>query len=257
MPTIIYDYPNVADVNEWTTYLGRKLIDEEIAIINDVITENKFNKRIKSIHQFAQTMNLYVPTLTHLHGNCIFECLQYFGLCHNITTFRQAIAFLLLTYKNQKYFFPNQELTLNELFTCRNEIPYVFCKKTNKYYIYNYDTMCIDLGTPCAWTRMDTQSILTVISIICNLKIIILHDNLHITEICTEYNEYTETIYVGLIKEVHYIPLDHIKPGTKPKCPRYTNDTKTFVIWAKLMAEATGHITHKPSKPSKRKNNKK
>lgn len=248
MPTIkSYDYPNTTDKKKWSIYLGHPLNEEEEEIIDDVINEKKFNKRILDLYKFAQTKNLHIPILTNLHGDCIFESLRFFKLCNNILSFRQAISFILLTHKHQKYFIPNQELTLNELFQFRNEIPYVYCTITKKLYVYNYDTMCIDLGTLSSWTRMDTQIILTVISIICNLKIIILHDNQHITEICTNENEHTHTIHLGLIREVHYIPLDYMEPNKTYQCPRYLTSTLAFITWAKQMALAMGRVTYESS----------
>lgn len=245
-----YDYLSVINSDYWKNYLGRDLSEEEDYILSQTKNEKKFNERIENIFKLGKTKNLYIPVLTKMRGNCIFECLQYFKLCDNITAFRQGIAIMMFIFKKQKNFIPGQELTLEELFGIRigDKIPYVWCSKTQKLYKYNYDAMCIDLGTEYSWTRVDTQMMLTFISVFLNLKILILHDNdMHITEICTKEDKNTMTIHLGLIKEVHYIPLDYIHKNKKIddyKCLKYNEALKYFHNWAKTMAISLNRVTY-------------
>jgi hypothetical protein len=245
-----YNYQNNVDVNYWQHYLNRKLTDDEKYILDSTLNEANINKSLENIYCFGQTLNLHIPILTNLDGNCIFECLKYFGICDDIDLFRKELAILMLLYRNEKYFIPNQELTLEELFEIRNEIPYVYCTKKQKVYKYNYDAMCIDIATSHAWTRIDTESILTFVSIIFNLKILIVHDNenIYITEICTSSDKDTKTIHLGLIREIHYVPLDYMDSNkTDYVCLKYKNNLKKFHKWARKMAYSLGRVTFKPA----------
>jgi hypothetical protein len=226
-------YESTVNKEYWRNLLCRNLTSEESYILGNTKCEKVINARIKQINSFGETYGLYIPMLTNMHGNCIFETLQYFNLCDDIDELRSGIALVMLIFKNTKNFIPNQELTLAELFSFRNEVNHVFCKITKKLYKYNFDAMCIDLAMDCSWTRLNTELILTVMSIILNLKFMIFHDNGHITTICINENENTKSIHMGLVEEVHYFPLDKKPdPSEEYESPKYTKALKVFHKWA-------------------------
>lgn len=226
-------YKNTTDVGYWERYLRRRLVEKEIKLLKQTKCEHNMNIAIKDIHNSAIKENLYIPILTNLDGNCMFECLYYNKLCNDIDNFRTGIAMIMVLFKDEQFFIPNQELTLNELFSFRNEVEYVYCHKTQKLYKYTYDTMCIDLALNSSWSRYDTQLLLTVISILLNLRFEIYHDNGHKTEIETKLDDQTKTIYLGQIDEVHYIPLDVNENNDNKSCPKYTESFNIFQKWAK------------------------
>jgi hypothetical protein len=237
---MIYDYKNTVNKEYWTNYLGRELTRNEHILLCNTKSEKLINLKINSINEIAKKSGLCVSMLTNMHGNCIFESLQYFNMCDDIDQLRKGLALIMLAFKNKKNFIPNQELSLGELFGFYNDVEYVFCKSKQKLYKYNFDAMCIDLATDCSWTRLNTELIFTIMSIVLNLKFMIFHDNGHITTICTEENVCTKTIYMGLIDEVHYFPLDKISEGTPQTCPNYKHSLKLFHKWARHMSDKLG-----------------
>ena len=231
-------YESTVNKEYWRNLLCRNLTSEESYILENTKCEKVINTRIKQINSFGEAHNLYIPMLTNMYGNCIFETLQYFNLCDDIDELRSGIALVMLIFKNTKNFIPNQELTLAELFLFRNEVEHVFCKVTRKLYKYNFDAMCIDLAMDCSWTRLNTELILTVMSIVLKLKFMIFHDNGHITTICVDENENTKSIYMGLVEEVHYFPLDKKSDSSEEyETPKYTKALKVFHKWAHEMTQ--------------------
>lgn len=244
-----YNYETTLNLNYWHNFLGRELTQEEFYIIKEVKAEKTFNEEIETIHELAKSYNLCIPMLTNMHGNCVFESLQYHGLCKNIDYFRKGLAYLMILFKDKKNFFPNDELTPNEFFGFRNEIEHVFCRKQRKLYKYNFTGMCIDLANDASWTRLDTELILSFISFLFNVKINILHNNGHITSVCPNENTSTVQIWLALIDELHYIPLDYAKGNlVGVECPKYIDCLKIFHKWARTMATITGNVTYENEK---------
>jgi hypothetical protein len=240
-----YDYKSNVGVQYWEQYLGRHLTKQEYFILKQAKSEKQFNDRIKNLYTIASSKGLYIPLLTNMYGNCIFESLQYYKLCENVDDMRIGLALLMTMFKNKKNFFPNQSDSLNELFSF-NDIEFVFCQKTKQLYKYNFDAMCVDLATDSSWTRLNTQLIFMIMSLLLNLKFIILNDGHHSynTEISTIENENTKTIYLGQIGELHYIPLDRMQEGTEYHCPKYDDSLNDFHMWARSMAISLGRVTY-------------
>lgn len=241
---IKYNYKNTLDEEYWEEYLERNLEKSELFLLQKTENDNNINKKIVEIYNLATKHELYIPYLTNLHGNCLFESLQYHKICDDIDEFRCGLAFLLIIFKDKKYFIPDQELTLEELFNLRNDIKCVYCKKNKRVYKYTFITMCIDLACDNKWNRLDTQLILSSLSLLFNIKISIFHNNGHITTIETINNEHTKTIYIGLIDEYHYFPLDIKTDKQFEKCPKYVDNLKEFHNWAKGNALQTGRIIY-------------
>lgn len=234
---IEYCYKSTLNLNYWEKYLGRTLKSKEYCIIKQAEAEHFMNKKITDIYKSATTKGLYVPQLTTLVGNCIFESLQYHQICDDIDKFRCGIAYLFLLFKDQKYFIPDQEMSLEELFNLTNDIETVYCTETKRLYKYTFTAMCLDLAKNTSWSRLNTQLFFLGLSVILNLKINILHNNGHITEIITIDNQDTMTIYLGLIDEFHYIPIGkRIGHPIEDSCPKYLENINNFHYWARSVA---------------------
>jgi hypothetical protein len=226
------------DIKFWVKKLNRRLKKYECIIINEAYCENEMNESILNIGKFAKNDNLYIPILTPDDGNCLFHSLCYHGLASSVDILKKGIANIMIFFKNLKNFIPGQDLSLDELFGFYNEIEFVFCRNTQKLYKYNYDIMCMDFLTKRGWRRMNTELLLTIMSISLNIKFNIYHDNEHITYICPNKKENTREIYLGQIGECHYIPLDEIKNDQHDeqyKIPLCDKDINTFSFWKKIV----------------------
>jgi hypothetical protein len=226
------DYRNNINPRYWGSILQRKLTEDEYEILHDVKSEIKMNSVINDIHNKVIQEGLYFPMLTENDGNCLFHSLCYYNLAKDIVSLKKSISNMMIFFKDKKNFIPNQDLTLAELFSFHNEIQNVFCYKKHKMYKYNYDTMCIDILADDGWKRINTELMLTVLSIVLNIKFKIYHNNNHITNICPVENEDTQIIILAQLGECHYIPLDVIPKGKKVDCPMYTENYKKFLNWA-------------------------
>jgi len=248
MVKISYLYKTTVNLDYWRDYLERQLTYEEFAILKNTKGEHSMNSKIYEIYTHAKSRNLFIPILTSLHGNCIFESLKYYGLCTNISNFRKGLAMILLALKDKKYFFPDEELSLSKMFDMRNPLSYVFCKNKRRYYKYNFDAMCVDLATDSSWMLLDTELILTSLSMLLNIRIHVLRNDGHLWIIKRIENDCTQDIYFGLVDELHYIPLD-VRTGNtiENKCPKYNNALIDFHRWARAMAIERGKIVREDS----------
>ena len=238
----VYHYEKTINRQYWQNFLDRNLTEEEKYLIESINDEKRINHKIEMLNQAASNQGLYIPMLTRMRGNCLFECFQYHNVLDDIMEFRRGLSKLMFSFRDFPNFIPGQSLTLKELFDCQNEIEYVYCKKTHKLYKYNYDIMCRDIACNYSWTRLPTQLLLTVISFVFNLKIRILYDNSYITEICT--NDDSDIINIGLLGELHYVPLE-IKRGLQREdiLPKYTDALKEFHQWAIIMCKSLGRFS--------------
>lgn len=241
---IEYQYKSTLKLKYWEQYLGRRLKKKEFFLIKEAEHEHCINKKINDIYNSAKNNGLYVPQLTTFVGNCIFESLKYHGFCDDIKKFRCGLAYLLILFKDKKFFIPDQELTLEEMYNF-NSIPTVFCRKTKRAYKYTFVAMCLDLARDKSWTRLHTQLVFLGISVLLNVKINILHNNGHITKIETINNENTKTVHLGLIDEFHYIPIA-VRVGHEIEniCPRYLDNINGFHCWAREVAIKKGRVTY-------------
>lgn len=197
------DYFALLNIHKLRLFLNRDVTHEEMSILSYIKSEYNFNQEIKNLYNCGLQYNLYIPALTELSGNCFFESLQILNIIDDQIKFRNALAMAMLVFKDKKFFIKNQDLTLEELFNFTNEIECVYCTNTNKFYKYDYKAMLYDIMTDTAWTRLPTQIIIMVIATLLNIKFVILHNNSHITEL----GESEEIVYLGLVDEMHYIPL--------------------------------------------------
>lgn len=198
--------PKSPNIKKWESYLDRKLTNKEKNLLINASNEIDLNKMIMDLAINLKNPDLYIPQLTFSDGNCLYESITYHIKDISILDLRKTLSNFMIIYKNYANLFPNQELTLNDMFTMQNEIEYVYDKKTNTVYNYNYDVMCADLACDCSWQRLPIQIILMCVSYIFDVNITICHDNGYTHDINTS-DDIKKTIYIGLLGEFHYIPL--------------------------------------------------
>lgn len=245
---VSYNYKNTVKIKYWEHYLDRKLEREEFLILKQAESEKRLNDKILEIYELAKLNGLYVPELTNMHGNCLFESFQYHGLCSDIDEFRCGLAFLMIMFKDKKDFIPifkgESMEDLFKQFTDQDMV--VFCKKKRRAYKYNFVAMCIDLATNSSWTRVNTHMVLSAICSLLNIRIQILHNTGYISTISMGDKPNQKTIYLGLIDEVHYFPLIE-RTGdddVENVCPKYVDSLKAFHQWAKGVAIMTGNVIY-------------
>lgn len=255
----VYMYKRTVDPVYWQNYMSRKLTNAEKFLLASVKQEQNLNKNIEKIYQRAKLDGLYIPELTPLDGNCLFESFRILGLCENSKIFRAGLAQLLLILKNIPNFLPGFEEPLGELFVNFNEIERVKCSKTGRIYKYDYDAMCVDLSKDTNWTRLNTELIMRIMCVLLNINIRIYNQNGHITNVNENPNENTVNICLGQIgarqKEeetsktqsdsgFHFVPLKQAEEGKDfPKCVTYIDCLTEYHEWARTIARSLGKIS--------------
>lgn len=254
--TLIPEYlhfPKTLSPKEWSKYLGRSLTDEERFVLTCCHTELHTNKMLKGLYEQCLKKNLrfYVPLLTHLDGNCMFESLTYHGICENHLQLRYIIStilFLFSDYKetlpNGKFkgFLPNTDLSLSEMFTMTNEIDYVLTRKyvggdcIKQFYKYTYNVMCQDVASMYSWSKLPTHLIMLVISYIYKLELVIISNTGEYEHKINAYDSSPikpelKTIYLGHLGESHYVPLDVLKVDEELEPLFYTDAKNNLVDW--------------------------
>lgn len=251
MPQLIYHYKSTIERKYWENYLERRLTYEERAILENARGEKKTNEKIKAIFNRAREKNLYIPELTELKGNCMFETLKYHDLCENIEDLRRAVAWSMHIFRSTRGFIPcedsstpiEQQPTLMEIFDMQNEVEYIFWKEKIALIKYNYSVMCRDINTDTSWSRLPTELIFRTLSVLYNLRFLILHDNGHTTIIESIVDENTININMALLGEFHYIPLQYRHGHDyEDDCPKYRESLRDFHNWARTMAESVGKV---------------
>lgn len=228
--------PRKPHIEKWEKYLNRKLTNKEKILLRNTECEMDINKDIMNLAINLKNDKLYIPCLSISDGNCLYESLNYHLKENNLLDIRINISNFMKLFKNYKNLFINQDLTLNDMFTFQNEIPYLLDKTTDILYDYTYDVMCSDLQCDGSWHRLPVELILMCVSYLYDIKIIICHDNGFMHDICTSEN-INNNIYIGLLGEFHYIPLD-IKKDEDPdditdNVPIYNKFIDKYHTWKK------------------------
>lgn len=227
----------------WEYKLGRKLNKKEKDIFFSYNYEIKCNDWVRNLHENAAKSNLYIPKLTNMDGNCIFESLEILGVCEDHEKMRKGIAHLLCIFKDHKNLFPNETRTLEQQFNDTNEIEYVMCNKEHTVYKYTYDVMCQDLASECSWTRLPVEIILMFISLVLNIKFEILSNKNHAYVYTINMaKDDAQVIHLGHLNEFHYLPLAQ-KTGNDDEeiCPEYTKHYEIFHNWASYAEKNIKH----------------
>lgn len=247
----IYNYKLTVNIPYWTAQLakiGKTLTAKDKRLLNSVKYEKQDNEAMARIHAKALTNGLYIPCLTDLVGDCMFESIEKTGFCEDRREFRKSVALLMFLFGDCKIISTYDD-TLKNIFNMFNEIEYVFCHKMKRVYKYTYYTMCTDMFSDGSWSRLPTEIVLTLISIFFKVRINIYHDNGHINKICDEavdkalpLDDPSCNINLALIGENHYVPLVPVphKDTVSLKCPKYTIKLKKFLKWAQEKADVIG-----------------
>lgn len=233
-------HPTTPDSKKWKKYLERKLTKKEKELIDNTENEYTINKSIFNLIKKIQKYDIYIPKLSLIDGNCLFDSICYHLKETTPIELRKLIANFMKIYKNYKGVFQFIESSLNEMFEFQNDIQYLHDKKNDIVYKYTFDIMCSDLECDSSWVRLPTELILMCISYIFDINIKIYHDNGHISEICSVENTVEnkiDNIYIGLLGESHYIPLN-IKKDNDPDniCNIiyiYNNYIDDYIRWCK------------------------
>ena len=246
-----YNYKSTINKDYWNEQLkniGQKLTNKDVKLFRSVRNERDDNESLEKIFIKAYTDGLYIPCLTKLKGDCMFESIEHTGLCANHEVFRKSIALLFYLFGDSKII--SNELTLKELFDQINEIEYVYCYNEHRLYKYTYYTMCSDMYASGSWSRLPTELILTIISLFFKVRFNIYHDNGFINKICDNDVDKTllpedvsANIYLGLLGEYHYVPLIKRPPIGEFKCPKYDVAMRKFHKWAREKADLIGLYT--------------
>lgn len=256
-------YMDLYDMNFWKGILGRKLYSEEKMMFYSIWNENSLNTDIKMLQKNILKYNCYIKCITDNVGNCLFESLASLGLGDNdfgIDThkmLRKNIGSVLLLTKTEINFFPNINLTPEEIFNNINEIEFVKDNVTGKVYEYDFNMMILDLTLNYSWKRLPTEFILMAISRIYEVEILVYHNKsnyIHKINVCNNYDKNYEKIRLGLINEEHYFPLlelpqelindpDVIKEILN-KDIKYTKSINKFKKWSKLMYDSINTNTN-------------
>ncbi len=220
-------YPE-PDIELWESFLNRELQKDEKELILDLIVEKELNQQINKLSKLLSEKNSFIPKLTNNNGNCLFESLSILGLGDNDlgiephVILRNNLSSMLLYVRDMIDFFPDLNMSPQQIFDNSNEIEFIKSKKTGEVFEYNYDMMVCDLRTNFSWTRLPTELILMTISRIYEVRILIYNNkNNYINEINVWKNQNSEieTIFLGHINEEHYVPVLEI--------PTYIDDIDT------------------------------
>ncbi len=241
-------FPRTLNKNQWMIYLGRPLSWKEMYIIEEVKSEKYMNNQLDELYQHCLSNDLFVPILTDLDGNCLFESLVYFNIADSIESLRCSLSYLMYIFKDLKDFLPGVDLSLGEMFNFTNDIETVACitknNETNEkevaFYKYTYETMCQDLSNMHSWSKLPTEIIMRMMSLLFNIEFIVLHNNTgHFSNI-NVYSEIPEEdrppmqkIFLGLIGESHYVPIDVLAQDEEIDPMYYTDSKRKFIFWAR------------------------
>jgi hypothetical protein len=251
VPTQMMDFPKNLNVNEWNNYMskiGKQIGHQEIGLFNMVIKEKHVNDCVVRLFKNGSKHNLFIPVLTEFDGDCLFASLHALKVIDDIKEFRKDLAFLMYYFGDMEYFLPDQKETLREVFQMTNDIEYVYCKENKRFYKYDFDTMCKDLSNESSWSRLPTQIIMMVMSVLYKIQFIIISDGSEwINKVPHNDNEELTKVYLGHLGEVHYIPLVHCPdPSKLPNgTPLYNRAYCKFIDWARMIYFYVNYDTYK------------
>ncbi|VBB17830.1 hypothetical protein YASMINEVIRUS_293 [Yasminevirus sp. GU-2018] len=249
--TRVYNYKLTVNEAYWTAQLkkvGKALTKKDRKLLRSVKYEKQDNESMARIQTKALTNGLYIPCLTDLVGDCMFESIEKTGFCEDRKEFRRSVALLMFLF-GECNVIKTYNASLKSTFESFNDIEYVYCHNSKRLYKYTYYTMCSDMFSDGSWSRLPTEIILTVISIFFKVRINIYHDNGHVNKICDpdldktlDVNDPQSNINIALIGENHYVPLAPVphKDIASLKCPKYKVQLTKFLKWAREKADMVG-----------------
>lgn len=249
IPVELY-YPKSLKFIDWENYLERRLSWNEVDIIECYRAEIHMNKHMVGLYKQCEQKKLFVPMLSELYGNCMFESLLYHNVSNSTRELRSVLSLVLYLYKDFKGFLPCVDDSFKEIFDRLNEIEYVELiddHRNNdyhekKYYKYTFNVMCQDITNKYSWSRLPTQLILLLVSFLYRLEIIIINNHSDYEHkinafeaLQNDEKPMLRTIYLGHINESHYVPLDVIKDDIDVMPLYYTESKANFKKWVNQM----------------------
>lgn len=240
-------FPRSLSIKKWETYLDRSLEPYELKLLHKLKSEKCMNACIDNIYKRCKDKQLYIPELTDLNGNCLFESMVYHGLASSVKDLREGISFLMYEFQDEKDLFPGQESSFKELFELTNEIEFVYCSTNHTFYKYTYNVMCQDIADDRSWTKLPTQLILMIVSLIFKLEIVVINDEndwVNTINVFEESEEPVEvkTVHLGHIVEAHYVPIDTLEDDEEIVKIHYDKFTRLFFQWGINMEKQKNEI---------------
>lgn len=242
VPSAAFNFPRTLNHKIWERYLDRSLDYSERYILEDCRAEKHMNLLLGELYkQFKDKSRYYVPLLTNLDGNCMFESFVHHELAHSVAELRRVLSTLMYIYQDYKGFLPGTDSTLREMFEPTNEVKYVSSKHDDErlFYKYTYNVMCQDLTNYHSWTRLPAQLMLMVISYIYKVEVIIIGSSgseHKINAFDNVVNPPTlRKVHLGHLGESHYVPID-VLPIDEEIDPMYYDEAKCKLLnWGKQM----------------------
>lgn len=242
-------FPRTLNLKAWKRYLGRKLTEKEYCIISDFKSEKVMNRFMEDLYSLCEEHNVYIPLLTNLWGDCLFESLVYHNIGKDVESLRKGLAWFMYIYKDYKNFIPNDETTLAEKFAisnCGSEgTEYVVSRRKGRkekrnFYKYTYEAMCQDITNDGSWSKLEPHLLLTVISIIYKVEFLIfaVSNNGRTVHTINAYEgaenpPQTKQVLLGNIRNYHYFPVDRLGPNDTIDPQFYRESRLRFFRWAK------------------------
>lgn len=247
----IYTYKLTINAKYWQDQLRTgdiRFTQKDRKLLKKVKYEKHDNSSLKRIHQKALSDGFFIPCLTEMSGDCMFESLEHTGLCDDRVALRKMVATLFFLFGESSDVLPGYDDPLKIVFTYMNDIPYVYCHEKKKLYAYTYYTMCSDMFTEGEWSRLPTHLVLILMSTFFKVRFHIYHDSGHITTICDESmssqipeDDDSCNLRLGLVGEHHYVPLiRRTGNASELNCPKYNIELIKFHKWARERADVIG-----------------
>lgn len=237
----VQQFPRSVNSKVWKTYLGRNLTPKEYHLLSQFRTEIAFNKQLNVLHDQCDQGNMFIPCLPDMDGNCLFNSLIEHGIGETVESLRIGLATVMYTFQNYNNFIPETKMTLKEMFDLSNDIEYVgtYNRETGerKFYKYTYNVMCQDLSNVNSWSKLPTELILRVISVLYKGKIHIVHpDTKWISSVDSFENcdikPEMQDLHLGLLGETHYVPISEKREGFTYRRLVYEDAKNDFKLWA-------------------------
>lgn len=242
-------FPKKINLKLWAYYLGRPLSYDERFLFENYRAEKHMNDMMTGLYtQCLTKQHLYVPMLTSMDGNCMFESLVYHGIAESVEQLRTTLSLIMYIYKNYNGFLPGTDVSFEDMFILTNEIEHVLCRRTEngesikEFYKYTYNVMCQDLSNAHSWSRLPTQLIMLVVSYVYKLEIVVISDTGSYEHRINAFDSVEskppmKTIYMGHLGESHYVPIDVLKPDEEIDPLYYRYAKNKLVDWATKMEQ--------------------
>ena len=223
----------ILDKSYWTHYLQRSLKPQESMLIDAVDFEISINQKLKNLYNHIQSKDMHFLKRTDMDGNCMFASLVELGFCDTVENLRRALAIEMILNKESKDIVP--EFTLEEAFKNTNEIESISDDEDSVP--YTYERMCIDVLTDGSWTRLNPELLMIVLSKKFNAKFTVFTETGYSTDIyhSDSNDSETRTFTLGLINDLHYLPLSPNEPGAKYRFEGYNTFMPLFSKWRRIV----------------------